>query len=109
MSTYTQAQEPITMVRGIADSLPLTWQAPDGTRIDVTGFIFAAALDTRDARFTLSTSVVNAAQGDWLVSWGAPAVAALPIGRVSRLILTITDPAAVPHVFDIPVNGVMGA
>lgn len=109
MSTYTLASEPITMVRGIADSLPLTWQSADGARIDVTGFTFSAALDTRDARFTLSTSVVNAAQGDWLVSWGAAAVMALPIGRVSRLILTITDTAAVPHVFEIPVNGVLGA
>ncbi len=109
MSTYTESSEPITIVRGIADSLPLTWQAPDGAPIDVTGFAFAASLDSRDVRRPLVTTVLNAPQGDWRVSWSAADVAALPIGRVSRLVLAITDPAAVPHVFEIPVNGVLGS
>lgn len=106
MSTFTKADSPLTMVRGRAGSLPMTFQDPNGGAVNITGFTLSARLGWQNAQAAIPVTVTDAAAGKFLVRWTDQHTAQLPLSQDStRLEISIVDTLGETHDFLFPVYG----
>lgn len=107
MGTVTISDQAITVPRNRAGSLPMTWQNPDGSAIDITGFVITAEMRWRnDDPRALAVQVLNPGGGEFAPVWTAEQVADLPLGRIAVLGIKIIDGADGTHDLVLPINGV---
>jgi hypothetical protein len=101
--SFTRSAVPFTVVIGRAASFPMTWQAPSGAAIDITGFAVTAVFETPGAALAAVVSVTNAAAGKFTVALAD--TNGIPPGQRTNLAVTITDTTGATFDFAIPIIG----
>lgn len=78
----TGASVDLLLRKGAAFVKTFTLETSAGTPIDLTGYTFASQIRTQAGVLsaTLTCTIINAGQGTFSISLGAPAIAALTVG-----------------------------
>ena len=105
MGSYSRSDVPLTVVRSRSRAVTMTWQTPNGTAVDITGFGLTALVRWPSQSFPVTVSVVDAAHGSFRVAWAGPQVADIPIEAVAELLVSIVDSAGETHDVVFPLRG----
>lgn len=104
MARVARSPEPLYQTRDRPVAFPIAMTNPDGSALDLTGASAVALLKWSATTRPLVVSALDAT-GRFVVSGAASLTADLPLGRVSELVVSVTDSLGAVTDFVWPIVG----